>query len=106
MNFLLEKLFKKKGIVDASKLDESEKATYDSWQRTLSEGDMSVDKIQAFCKQQLSIIEGKFKEMDNSAEKNQRLIVSHNIYRALVDTIEKPKNEREQLERYLQSLLD
>lgn len=106
MNQLLERLLGKKGIKDTTELDESEKQVYDKWQKTLSEGEITVDKIQGFCKQQLSVIEGKFKELDNSPDKNQRLIISHNIYKAIIDCIDKPRMEREQLERYLQSLLE
>src|SRR3990167_9383762 len=106
MHFLLEKLLGKRGIKDTTVLDESEKQTYDNWQRILSEGDISVEKIKEFCKQQLSVIEGKFKEMDNNSNKNLRLIISHNIYRAIIDCIEKPRHEREQLEKYLQQILD
>lgn len=104
MNHFLEKLLGKRGITDATKLDKDEIKTYDNWRKVLSEGEISVEKIQEFCKQQLSIIEAKFKE-DNIPEKNQRLITSYNIYKALLGAIEKPKHEKEDLEKYLQSLI-
>lgn len=103
--FILDKIFKKRGIEDSTQLDEAEQKTYDNWRKILSEGDITVEKIKEFCAQQLSIIENKFKELDNSPEKNQRLIISHNIYKALLDCIEKPKKDKEHLEKYLQELL-
>ena len=106
MNTLLEKLFRRRGIKDTTVLDTGEQKTYDNWQYILSGNEVTVDRIKEFCKLQLSVIEAKFKELDNSPDKNQRLIISHNIYRALVDCIEKPNMERENLEKYLHSLLE
>ena len=103
---ILDKLLGKRGIKDTTVLDEAEQKTYDNWRKILSEGEITVERIKDFCKQQLSIIENKFKELDNSPDKNQRLIISHNIYKALLDCIEKPKMERGNLEEYLQKLLE
>lgn len=106
MHDLLQRLLRKKGIEDTSTLDESEKKTFDTWQGVLSEGDMSVDRIRQFCQFQLGNIEGKWKDLDNSDQKNQRLIITHTVYKAILDCIEKPAHERENLEKYLQNLID
>lgn len=106
MHYILEKLLGRRGIKDTTELDDSEKQTYDKWQKILSEGVMTVDKIQEFCRQQLSIIEGKFKDPENTPEKAHRLTIIHTVYKSIIDCIEKPKMEKENLEKYLQSLIE
>lgn len=104
-HWLIEKLLRKRGIESTDKLAEHEKPTFDGWQRILSEGTITVDKIQEFCRAQLSLIHGKFKE-DNSNEKNNKLIAMHNVYKSILDVIDKPKIEKEQLEKYLHDLIE
>lgn len=106
MHYLLEKLFNKRGIKDTSALNNSEKGTYDRWQRILSEGEITVDKIRDFCKAQISLIESKWRDLDNLPQKNERYIIMHTVYKTLIDAIDKPQKERENLEKYLQQLVD
>ena len=106
MNHLLEKLFKKRGIKDTMTLDHQEQQTYDNWQKILSEGEITVDKVKQFCETQISLIEGKFKDLDNTPEKAQRLTISHSVYKAILDCMEKPQTERENLEKYLHQLIE
>ena len=103
---ILDKLFEKRNISEVTKLDEGEKHTYDNWRKILSEGEITVEKINEFCQSQVSIIEGKWRELDNTAIKNERLIITHTIYKTIIDAISKPQKERENLEQYLQKLLD
>lgn len=105
-HYLIEKLFKKRGISDSNELSDKEKVTFDQWQATLTEGDITVDRIKEFCHQQLSIVDGKLQDTNNSSQKNERLIIMHNVYKAFLNMIEKPKNERSQLEKYLQNLVE
>ena len=106
MHRSLEKILEKRGIKDVSELDPTEQETFDKWNKSLSDGVITVDKIEDFCRQQLDIIDLKFKDMDNSAEKNQRLIILHNVYKSMLGAISKPKQEREQLEKFLLSLTE
>ncbi|MEK6828667.1 MAG: hypothetical protein AABY15_00950 [Nanoarchaeota archaeon] len=105
MHSLISRLFIKEGIKDFEDLSESDKETYDNWQRILSEGEITIDKMVEFCNNQIAIIEGNWKDFDNSKEKNERLIVMHTVYRTLVNVITKPKAEKEALEKYLLDLL-
>lgn len=104
-HFLIEKLFKYRGIEDFNSLSLAEKQDYDRWQKILTEGEITVNKIKEFCSQQISIIHAKFKE-DNTNERNNKLIAMHNVYKSILDIIEKPKVEREQLEKFLHDLLE
>lgn len=97
--------FKKKGIESVENLSADEKITYDKWTFILSEGEITVDKISKFCESQLGIIENEWKDMSNSAEKNNRLVVQHTVYRTLLKAIASPRAEAENLEKYLISLL-
>ena len=105
MHILLEKLLRKRGIESVNDLNKEEKDQYDAWQKILSEGEMSVDKIKDFCSLQLSVIKGLMKGMDNTPEKNNRLIIYFNIYDTLLTLLTSPQAERESLEKYLTQLL-
>ena len=103
---ILQKYLNKLGLTDTTELTPNEKQDYDRWSKVLSEGDITVDKIKEFCEKQLSIIENKFKELDNTQEKNTRLITMHTVYKTIITMIDSPKSEREQLEKYLNNLIE
>ena len=103
---ILERLLKKRGIKDVSVLSNDEKADFDRWNKVLSEGEISVEKIKTFCQQQIKLIESQWKNLDNSERKNERLIVMHVVYSAILEAIEAPKIERENLEKYLVGLIE
>ena len=105
MHNLLQRLLEKKKI-DIAELAPEEKETYDKWERILSEGEITVDKISRFCESQLGIIETQLKNFDNPPQKNERLVIYFNIYRALENLISSPQSERESLEKYLRQLLE
>lgn len=102
----LDELLEKRGIADVSKLDESEKQTFDRWQRILSDGEVTVDKLKTFCLNQIHAIEHKWRDLENSELKNQRLIAMHTVYKTLLDAMEKPQAERENLEKHLAQLIE
>ena len=103
---ILEKLLKKRGIESLEQLREDEKEVFDRWNKTLSEGEMSLEKIVAFCEGQIRLIEEKWKDLNSPKEKNERLIIYHTVYRSIRDIIIKPISEREALEKYLNTLLE
>ncbi len=103
MHPLLEKLLKKNGIKGVEELKGDEKKTYDRWQSILSEGDITVEKIANFCQSQVDVIERKW--ADHLLDKRERLIDQHVIYKTLLKAITSPQAERENLERYLNSLV-
>lgn len=105
MNFLLQKWLEKIGVKNVSNLSADEKATYDSWNKTLSEGEITVDKIKEFCKAQKKLIEGQYSNPDNTDKKDNILKASLGIYNALIGLLESPMAERESLEKYLNQLI-
>ena len=104
MHPLLTKLLGKRKITK-EQLDEEEKKDFDRWEKILSEGDITVEKIADFCKAQISAIEAKWRDMDNASLKNERLIIAHNIYSTIVKAISAPEVERVSLEEYLNNLI-
>ncbi len=113
MHHLLEKLLEKRGIksVDTLKEDKElnyyglkdEKKVFNEWSRILSEGDMSVERIQEFCTHQIKQIESFWRDKDRKNKAG--LIPYHTCYKLILDAIEAPKAKREELERHLNELL-
>lgn len=106
MNNLLKELFKKRKINSVEELDESEKKDFDRWERILSKKELNLGDVKNFCQSQLKNIESQWKNLDNGAVKNERLIIAHTIYKTLSDLIESPLEERVALENYLRQLLE
>lgn len=102
---VITNLFKRRGITDIQQLSPEEKIDYDRWTKILSEGEVSVESIKKFCNNQIGIIESKLRDMSNTNEKNERLIIQFNVYKSILGSIEAPRQEREQLEVYLNSLI-
>jgi hypothetical protein len=101
---ILSKFLQKKGIASIEELDTEEKAVFNRWQEILSKGEVTVDTIRAFCQQQIDIIESKWKDFEYNNK--DRLIPYHTVYKSILAAIEGPKIERENLERYLNQLLE
>ena len=95
----------KNKIKEEKEFSVEEKETFDKWDKILSEGEISVEKIKEFCSNQLKIIETQWKNLDNDIKKNERLILLHTVYSILVNLIESPQTEKENLEKYLTELL-
>lgn len=102
---ILDKVLEKKGIKDVTKLSKEEAEDFDRWERILSEGEMTLDKVAEFCDSQVTIIERQWANLDNSNAKNERLILLHTVYSKIKGVITSPQAEKEQLEKYLQQLL-
>ena len=100
MHQLLHQLLRKRNV-EVDNLETSEKTTFDSWNKILSSGEVSVEKIKEFCENQIRLIEGKWRNLDNTSDKNDRLITQHSVYKALLQAMEAPTKERENLEKYL-----
>lgn len=105
MHPLLRKLLNFRNLPDTSSLKKEEKQTYDDWQRILSTGVISVDKIKEFCQNQIQMIQAQWRNLDNNKDKNSRLIVMHTVYTNLLSLIDSPNKERENLEKFLISLV-
>lgn len=105
MHVIIEKLFKKRGIKDISELSEDEKKTFDGWNKVLSEGEVTVEKIEKFCASQIGLIEAQWKNLDNEARKNERLLTMHVVYSAIKNAISGPQKRKEELEKELNKLI-
>ena len=105
MHYLIEKLLKKRGLDDTTSLSTEEKKTIDNYQKILTE-EINLDKVVEFCRNQVGVIEAQWRNLENTNQKNERLIIAYNIYKILLDLITKPKAEQESLEKYLRDLID
>lgn len=107
MKNLISRLLEKRGVKDVSELAPEERADVERWTAILSTGEITVDKLTEFCKNKVKLIEGEWKNLDNSERKNERLIAYHSVYKTLLDIItgDAGKSEREALERYLNDLI-
>ena len=106
MHSLLSKLLTKRGIENVEDLSKEEKSWFDEKQRILSQPDeISVDDFKKFCRSQLNIIEEQWRNLDNAAIKNERLVILHTVYSTILKVAEASKIERELLEDHLTQLL-
>ena len=104
MHALLEKLLQKRKIKDVTKLNPEEKKTFDTWNKVLSEGDITVEKIQEFCQSQIDIIESKWKDLNIENSKKAEWIPIHNVYSTILLAIKSPRSAKEALEKQLINL--
>lgn len=110
MHQLLEKIFKKRGIKSFNDLDNepnsdgspNERQTFENWNKILSKDELTTADIKEFCSSQISVIEGKWKDLTVSNEKKAELIPYHTVYKALLVAIDAPKVAREQLQKQLE----
>lgn len=107
MHYLLDKLLNNRGIKSLEDLQPEEKAQFDEWNGILSGKDaVTVPKILEFCQSQKSLVEAQFANLDNSKERNDRLVLQHTIYSKLVRLIGADEAQRKALEKYLTQLID
>ena len=106
MHALLSKLLNKRGIENVEALSKEEKEWFDEKQRILSQPDeITVEDFKRFCRSQLDLIEVQFKNLDNSSQKNEWLIILHTVYSSILKVATASKTERELLEDHLTQLL-
>lgn len=101
MHPLLQNWLNKIKITDVNKLSTDEKATFDDWNRVLSEGEITVEKITQFCKAQKRIVETQYTNPDNSEKKDHILKASLGFYNSMLNLLESPKAEKEAIEKDL-----
>ncbi len=102
---IISRIFQKRGIKGVDELSAEEKGTFESWRKILAEGDVTVDKVKEFCTLQIGAIEEQFKNLDNTAQKNERLVLLHGVYSSILGAIEGPAQQREALVKYLTTLI-
>lgn len=104
MHPILERLLRKRGL-EVETLQGDEKATYDEWESKLT-SQVTVETVKGFCKHQIALVEKQMGNLDNTAQKNERLVLLHVVYRNILNALEAPQTERETLEKYLTSLIE
>lgn len=102
---ILQEWLDKTGVKNFTDLTSDEKVTYERWNLILSQGEVTVKSITAFCESQKSVIEGLWKDLSNPQMKNDRLIAQHVVYSTMIEAIKAPLSERENLEKHLQNLI-
>lgn len=105
MHILLERLLGRRGIKE-EELDDIERANFDKWQKVLSNDQISVERMREFFEVQKQSIEAQFGNIENSSQKNDRLVLLHSVYSRMIRATVADKAERESLERYLDQLID
>ena len=75
--------------------------TFDKYQKILSKEIVTIEDIKLFLKQQLNVIDQKFKNLDVSNDRKAELIPYYNVYSSFLVAIDAPIKEREILENYL-----
>lgn len=102
---ILSRILQKKGIKSPEELTPEERVDFDSWKKILSKEDIQLKDVEEFCIANINNIEAQFKDLSNSNEKLERLVLLHSVYSSMKHLINSPRAEREQLENYLNGLL-
>lgn len=105
MHALLRKILAKRDIKKVEELSDEERGTFEQWNKTLNQGEIKISDIKEFCEAQLKEIEDQFRDNERSAEKTERLATLHSVYSSIRDLVDSPDEQREQLIKYLTSLL-
>ncbi len=104
---ILSRILEKRGIKSPNELDSEEKKTFESWEKVLSKKEeVTIEDVKKFCKRQCEIIEGKWKDYEMPQSKKAEMLPYFVVYRTLSSIIDSPDVEKEQLEKYLNQLLN
>lgn len=98
---ILEQFLQKRGVDNVEDLSDTDKGVLKQYQNVFKKADTSVADIQKFCQQQIESIETRLDDVDNSPQKQDRLVILLSVYRKIISLIEAPKKEKERLEAYL-----
>ena len=103
---LIQKLLEKKGISKITELSPDERTEYDRWQAVIEGSEITVPKIKEFCESQIRLIESKYSSGEATDKQDVYLRASLHIYLNLVKLINSPEIERNNLEKYLTTLIN
>jgi hypothetical protein len=105
MHTKLLEVLAKQGLKE-EQLSPEEKVTFDNWNRVLSNEKITLENVRDFCNQQKTIIESMFGTLDNSSQKNDRLVLMHSIYSKIARVTVADHTERLAVEAQLNLLID
>lgn len=106
MHSLIQQLLEKRGV-EMTDLDTVEKATFDDWQKILSD-DLTLDNIKDFLESQKEEIERQLADLDHPLpdKKDSILKATLSVYIVLLGIVNgSSKVEREALINHLQNLI-
>ena len=88
-------------------MSQEERAVFDNYKKVLDGGDeLTAKQIKEFCQQQIQLIEAKWRKFDTREFDKGLLIPYHTVYKVIIQAIEAPAVERENLEKYLNQLIN
>lgn len=102
---ILNRLLSQRGLKEED-LSREEQQQFNDWRRILSKDELTIDDVKDFCKTQCEIIENKWKDYDTANSKKAELIPYFTVYRTLLQVINAPKMQKEQLEQQLNNLIN
>lgn len=105
MHSLLSKILGKRGINNIDQLDKEEQSTFEGWQAILSKEELNLEDVKNFCRSQIDVIEGKWRDLTLEQSKKAEMIPYHTVYKTLLGAISSPQVAREALEKNLIQLL-
>src|SRR3990167_2136567 len=105
MKDILSRILQKRGLSSVDELDKDEKQTFQEWQAVLTKDELSTQDIRNFCQSQISVVEGKWADLNTSNEKKAEMIPYHTVYKLLLSAIDSPKASLEALEKNLIQLI-
>jgi hypothetical protein len=104
MHKLLQNLLDKRKLA-VNDLTKDELSEFRRWESILHE-EVTVEKIDEFCRIQMDQIEQQWHNLDNKKLKNERLLMMHTVYSKIRRMITSAKTERKSVEEELNRLLD
>ena len=105
MNNILSKYILKKKI-DVAELTTEEQVTFKQWEKTLSDEPVTIESLTGWLEFRRNAVAESLGSLENSARKQDKLIIWQALVTQMLKVIKAPKSEREALEIHLQSMLD
>ena len=105
MHPLLDKVLRKRNILDPKELSVEEYQTFEKWKGVLGKEELTIEDLKIFLEQQVGLIEAKWKDYETSNEKKAEWIPYHTVYQTLLGAINSPAHERSALEQFLINLV-
>ena len=101
----LKEYLEKRGVKEIQELSEDEKATFDKWNKILNTKEIEIKDLEQLLSElrEKAIVE--IADPDNSPKKDAKEKAMITICDSLLSLIKSPKEEKEQLEKHLDSLL-
>ena len=101
MHNTLSKLLQKRGIESYDELTPEEKVQFDEWNKTLAKDELTIDDFRQFCHRQIAVIGRRFEDLKLDSREQDKLVGQYAVYSAMLQAIDAPKAEREQVEKFL-----